>query len=442
MLLAGCSSSSVTGPEDSQPLSAASPGAPPPVAAAPPPPPAAAAAPPAPAPAAVRPVVAPPTPAVPAAGSAAARAAGPSPIDATVYIGAVELWDDDVPATAPALEEMYVQIEVSGVPAAEAANPAAPAVPRNYDDEKRNAIARFFWGKDWSATLNFKLRVAAPDLEATIPLVSFGHESNSKVGEVFVTELTRSAVRTPYFRVSPQSKLSVTTEYRNSKSVSSTVVRTALNIAREATQVVAPGASVLTTLSREGFRGQAQVFDTALNMMFAENTTERETSDFALRYWRPGIAIQASLDSPVDSKSPSYKIGVWQLKLSYPRPSTFSPVEVCGKTQAPFCQDTPANARQAVMTSVSPAAILGYRIVPNTTIATYLAQQSWYAEEAGTLTRAGASAAGFCNRIVRALYDLGLNEFDGRLSARAVGQLMPMDVAALNVIRAESNCKP
>ena len=371
--------------------------------------------------------------------------------DVTVYIEGTEQWGvaerkNEKPAeTDLSLDGMYVQIEVVGFPAADGGGgDGTVVVKRNYEDQKRNVLSRFFWGKDWSATLNFKLRVSTPDLDVTIPLANLGHESTSKSGEVFVTELTRSAVRTPYFRVTPLSKLSVTTEYRTSTTVSSTVVRTALNVAREATQLVAPGASILTTLSREGFRGQAQVFDTALNMMFAENITEREVSEFGLHYWQPGVVVKTRLQSPMDDSGPVYLIGDWWLRMSYPRPSIFSPIEICAKKEdGVFCEKDVGAARSAVTNSVKAAEILGYQIVSNTTIATYLAQQSWYAEGISGLAEKPATAGSFCNRIVRTLYDLGLNEFDARLSAKAVGELMPMDGKALKAIKDDTDsCAP
>jgi|GEM_PF-2699771 len=117
-------------------------------------------------------------------GDAGSRAATSNVLNVTPHIlverqssgATIGFWDDT-----------YTRVRVTAVALGSGGGTgsAASVVDRDYDEERRNAIARFFVGKTLSANLTFRVDIAGerPAYSAVIPVVAMSHTSNSEVGE-------------------------------------------------------------------------------------------------------------------------------------------------------------------------------------------------------------------------------------------------------------------
>ncbi len=353
---------------------------------------------------------------------------------------------------------MYARVRVSSVvyePSTDEGNgPASVQVrQRNYEEEERSILERYFFGRDFSSILSAKVRVVGdnPDqnFDHVFPLASVSHDSNSEVGEAFVTDVSHARVDEPFFRVDPGMKIAVTFEYRQSEEISSNLVNTVLDVAREATELLTVQSTVLTKLTSASAERQAKVFDQALGALFSEELTERVLWEHEVRDWPgPENAISVRFDKPREGNGSNTEFaGLWSIHISCFKPSIFSDWQYCpgkqlseqevadklqssrdGLWRCRNCSHTVSGATSNAFRNISPHMVLATKLSETTTIRDYLRSQDWFADGVAAVAKAAGppvvsndrETVRFCARVKGEMVHLGLNHFDAAVVLHSV----------------------
>lgn len=336
----------------------------------------------------------------------------------------VDFWDDT-----------YTRVRVTAKTLGNA--PSGLGVDRNYDAERRNAIARFFVGKTLSANLTFRVDISGerPAFSSVVPVVAMSHISNSETGEAWSTDIYGQSVN-KLVRIRAGSKISVGVELARSKSADSQIIQSALNVAREATKVIAPESDLLTTFTKNSADKEAKIWDSALGKLFSQSLSEKVLSDSLLHEFLPDtpiVSVQLRLPRNLDSNglNDAMEIGSWDVSLDCPTRSLFIPARrvASGNSQAVTCQvqvkDIPADFK------LSPERVLGYPLSDNTTIYSYLLASPEFNTRlqdvaAATSQTLPAEAKKMCSAILGAGEGLGLTRIDSNLLLWAVTQRFPI----------------
>ncbi len=326
---------------------------------------------------------------------------------------------------------------------------------RNYEEEERTMLERLFIGRNFSSVLSAKVRIVGdnPDqnFDHVFPLASVSHDSNSEVGEAFVTDVSHTRVDEPFFRVDPGMKIAVTFEYRQSEEISSNVVNSVLDVAREATELLAVQSTIITKLTNASAERQAKVFDQALGALFSEELTERVQWEHEMRDWPgPENAISVRFDKPREGNGSDTEFaGHWSVHISCLKPSIFSDWQYCPGIERELsdidkspdslyrcrnCSHTVRGATWRAFREISPHMVLATKLSETTTIRDYLRSQDWFTEGIAAVAKESAAAVQgaavaesaardtvrFCSRIKSEMVHLGLNHRDAAVVLHSI----------------------
>ena len=305
---------------------------------------------------------------------------------------------------------------------------------RSYEQESRNKLLRLLAGRSLATGLNIKVQIIGdgPTFEAVVPTIALAQDSNSEKGENWSTVIyTQSIDR--LVRVRAGSKLSIQAEVLRSKETSSHAIKAVLNTAREATKILAPQASVLTSLSAASMEREARVWDSTLGALFSFSLSERVNADSLVVEWQPSSAqmnIDLHLPKDLSDYDPNYNVGTWSISLDCPTPSLFLSPPVQWSTSKPTTAtcSTPSNAAGEIG-KLGGSRILNYKLTPETSILSHLRSVRAFVDNSQDLLSASNNLAPYalrlCGTILEETEKLGLTQLDGRMVVWAVASNMP-----------------
>jgi hypothetical protein len=283
-------------------------------------------------------------------------------IDVTPYLNFESYWpvtkneSDSEKANRTVLQGAYMRLFAVGGMGHDKTEGQARPNPFAYEGRKRNLLERLIHGESKSAVLVANVSIRNPNSQinhqTTMPLLTITHDSNSEVGEVFLTDVTDSLIDTPYFKVGPNSTISTQFEIKTSKTITSKVVRLVLESINTLASVASPTSSLVTELNKDSVNNRAGRVDDVIGRLFSETVSETIRSERTINDWKPGSFFQVYLDNIMremfDSKQVN-RLGTWRVQLARPRPSMFSDVEYYCLEDSK-CGD---NVRQAAFENLS-----------------------------------------------------------------------------------------
>ena len=321
--------------------------------------------------------------------------------------------------------------------------------------KKRSWLSRALLGQEFSINLTAKVTVGA--FEATFPLATMGHQSNSD-GEQWNRVIHHSMSHSPLFLVKsdgsasvPIVRLSVNGTNSYASRGAAAAIQAALGVARATSEP----ATVITRLSEQSTKDQARAVDAAISKLFGSGIAEEHWTDRDLRAWRVSDknqphGVRVTFRIPKDEgdwESRLFEVGTWTITFDYPRPSIFSDWRICATDTIPRCVTSRENAEKEVHKEISPSQVLSYVLVDGNqgigTIRAYLSQQDWYTSahvEMVNPAMAKGTVSSLCRRIRNEITGLGLNGFDAAIVVWAVAKGMPLPSAAPD-FRAIEDCE-
>jgi hypothetical protein len=339
-----------------------------------------------------------------------------------------------------------------------------------YDYLDRGWFKRLFWGTQYTVNLTAYVSVGA--FEATVPLMTITHTSNRSEGEKFSRVVVHTAQKFPLFLVkgdSSNSMANVRFVVKASDQTDSRAAAAAIQTAESVAKVLAPEASVLTTLSAQRTRDKAEALDRAINAVLSRQLNEEQWFENDVRRWGEGARITLRGPSPEgetdwNNSSEFVRVGRWDVVFEHPRPSIFADAEICisadeAKKLPATCHadfNTAAGVAQSV-SATRPQQVLAFNLTPNNqtvgTIGSYLRQQAWWDEalrDFATL-KTGAAQAGappvsadvtnFCQAIKQTVVGLGLNSIDAGIVAVSVRLAAQLPLAVVTQMQSDvSSC--
>lgn len=317
--------------------------------------------------------------------------------------------------------------------------------PESLKYQKRWWLSRALLGQEFSINLTAKVTVGS--FEATFPLATIGHQSNSD-GEQWQRVIHHSMSHSPLFLVRsdgsasvPIVKLSVNGTNSYASRGAAAAIQTALGVARATSQP----ATVITRLSEQSTKDQARAVDAAISKLFGSGIAEEHWSDRDLRAWRVSeknepLGVRVTFNIPRnegDWDSELREVGTWTITFDYPRPSIFADWRICATDEIPRCVTSREKAEKEVHKEINPSQVLSYALVDGNqglgTIRAYLSQQDWYTSAQAEMVNPAmneATVSSLCRRIRNEITGLGLNGFDAAIVVWAVARGMPMPTGA------------
>jgi hypothetical protein len=332
-----------------------------------------------------------------------------------------------------------------------------------YDYLDRGWFKRLFWGTQY--TINLTAYISVGSFEATVPLMTIDHASNRSDGEKFSRLVVHTAQKFPLFLVKGDGSNSIANVrfvVKASDQTDSRAAAAAIQTAEAVAKVLAPEASVLTTLNAQRTRDKADALDRAINAVLAKQLNEEQWFENDVRRWGKGVRITLRIPGPQSEKdwgdsSQFVPVGAWNVVFEHPRPSIFADDEICvsqagaGEPQRSCHADFATAARTAqTVTAARPQQVLAFNLTasnqPAGTIGSYLRQQEWWQESFKTFAapdKAAPNAAdvsNFCQSIKQTVVGLGLNAVDAGIVAVSVRQAAQVPAAVAAQMQKESSC--
>jgi hypothetical protein len=276
-------------------------------------------------------------------------------------------------------------------------------------------------------------------------------------------------VKSPLFRIGPNTAMTVHVKAGVSSDVKSQASSLAIGAITKAVQIAAPESTLLTKLSKEDVTNTANALDSSISAFMSQKISEDIELGRLTDSWNPSAKLQLygcapfvkTEDSSVGAESEglcgvnedldgqkNIPVGLWVLGLSCPRLSAFDPRDICGgllpKEPASIDEVTqqfvPARidltpesrvaANRVIASSVSDAQILSFNMSSQVSVLDFVRKAQWFSD----FNKAGKSGTGgdyakFCLGAVTDLEQNGFSTFDSALVVRAMVNRIP-EVAA------------
>lgn len=315
---------------------------------------------------------------------------------------------------------------------------------RQYSEESRSAIERFFVGKTDNHVLKFDAQVDPVGVKASAQLYSMLRTS-AKDGQSWTTDIRNNDYLLPYFRLDTSSILTFSANFQSEGSSKFEIGSSVLEIIAQGSKLITPTAVLITDENRSRFNEAADFVDGSLSKLFYKRVTETA---------RQGVAIVPTdndngrllasvvLVSPNPRKTyiaagwPRRVIGRWDVYADKLKKSLFADVT----------QD-PANPTRDVVdvTALDPATVLNFKIGDQEVLRDRFASSEAISKAAKTLAQAsdsavGGAAIGFCRLVATEAAKVGLAPYDVAIAAWAYLEDQALDGTKANA--ALGGCVP
>jgi hypothetical protein len=299
--------------------------------------------------------------------------------------------------------------------------PAAKFGLRDYDQERRFWLWRWFSNKSVTITTLAQVDIADPALPVALPLFSISHNS-VLAGEVFATNITSADVRAPLFRIQPNTSITVHLNTKISDDIRMQAASTALKAVQVAVNVAAPTSTILTTLSAKDISNSATAIDKALSGVASQDVTEDIDLGRLAETWTPGseIVVTATVpwglvrgdkdvDPDTNKESRQDKVvAAWHIRLSCPRPSYFDPRDLCaydgnGGVRFNNSPDQIKSLKTQIATAASASTILREPLSAQFTVMAFVQTQPWFTDFLQKSKKQAADTRLFCANAMTSL---------------------------------------
>jgi hypothetical protein len=325
----------------------------------------------------------------------------------------------------------YVRFFVEGDPPS-----SGGSGQRHYGDEDRDALSRWLVGRTNSRVLTVKVAVQRPNVNGTATLASSSHESSSRVGETWATEVNGRRYLTPYFRVDPGTVVGVQVSLKASRQIQSDVTRRILDVVTRAATLVNPTGSLVTTLNSGRLQSSAEFVDQSISSLFGETLGESSLDDYAPGQWNDQPKEMATITASfpmggrVVDENRTRQIGVWKVFASPALVSIFStvPLHDAGGAVPAGCPAMGSEAQACrAFQGLAAHTVLGLQVGENLTLGQALLADATVDAALARLRGAQANqlaepARVLCSAIAAKAEGLGLNRFDAAATVWAVAR--------------------
>lgn len=302
--------------------------------------------------------------------------------------------------------------------------------------EPRHWLKRYFWSKEFEANLSTKIRIGA--YEATVPLVTISHQSDSN-GEQWSRTVSKQLLDFPLFLVRGDGEASIPViqvKMAGSKEYASKMAGKALESVLAGIQAVSPDSGVLTRLSAQSVKDKSAAVDVAIGRLFSNGLTEEHVAHRDLRRWHSKGGIQISFELPKENEDwdgRAGEMGTWEISFEEPRPSIFGDWRICDNDNGKVkCANSRQSALSRVHAQISPHQVLAYPLIKTNselgTVGAFLIQQEWYGKAMSEFSGKADDALiadGMCLKIQNSIVGLGLNSDDADIVTWAFINGMP-----------------
>lgn len=333
---------------------------------------------------------------------------------------------------------------------------------RSYRNERPSWLTRLLSDEERSVVSVARIEVMNPSLALTVPIYSVSYNSGGEGGEAWATALTSSHVSSPLFRITGNSRFSLTVSTTASDATQSSGFTTAISALTNAVELVSPDAGLLTALSERDANSRAAALDTAISSLLSYSVSEEIRFGRMLTSWRPGAAIQLNgcapfvraewderraATAPAGRRQPpamrdnvrcadeadiggaqNHFIGTWYLMLTCPQFSIFSSRSICASDNSLIDIST-ATLRKTlfgqISISVPNSLVLEEPLGENATIRSVIRGSDFFIAFVDDADPDAADYGRFCASTMDALRQQGLTGLDSALGLRATLSLMP-----------------
>lgn len=363
--------------------------------------------------------------------------------------------------------DTYTRLEIHGFD--DTGHPVDGTGQDVYPYQTRDMVRRLVAGRRTAFTLTAKVSVG--DFQASVPLVSIDHTSDSNVGEQFQRIVFHRVGDFPLFLVrrdGANSVVSALFTVHASDDYQTHAVSDLIKTVQTVATQLSPAVPVLTTLTSADGQKFAATMDATLGHLFSSSIEETQRTDDDIYRW--GDRVKVSLRIPsVDqdwTAIPSQSVGSWKITFANPRPSIFSDIELCpfdiaydAKTGAfvkqirpgnPRCRATFDQAAADIRAEVKADEVLSFHLAGLKsgidTIGKYLVQQDWYNKALTDIVARGAkgqnadSVQSFCRTIRGTIAGLGLSSLDAGIVVVAAREGLDINRAVVEAMRGNGDC--
>lgn len=279
---------------------------------------------------------------------------------------------------------------------------------RNYDEESRSAIERFFVGKVDNHVLKLDAIVEPTGVKASSQLYSMLRTS-AKDGQSWTTDVRNNDYLLPYFRIDKSSTLSFSANFQSEGSSKVDAAGSLLDIVERGSSLIAPHAILITDANMPRFNDAASFVDESLSRLFYKKVSETA---------RQGIAI-----SPTQNEA--HRLA--RIVLVSPHPTkTYATQTMAGRVvgQWEIYADKlikslfiSFNSGNPDYSNLDAASVLNFKISDGEVLRDRLAKSEAIAKAAQALAKADAKsvadpATGFCRLVSVEAAKLGLAPYD------------------------------
>ena len=317
----------------------------------------------------------------------------------------------------------YTRVLIHGSVASELADRAASEISI-LPYAPRDPVARYLLGKKFDVNLSVKMRVGA--FEATAPLVTLSHQSDSN-GEQWSRSIAQRLADFPLFLVTPDGGASVPTfaiKLAGNKAYNSNLIAKSLELITSGFKEVSPASGVLTSLTAASAKNRSRALDAAIGQLFSNGIYEEHVLHRDFLSWREAGGVTVALKIPA-SESGNWEgrlsyVGSWNITFEAPRPSIFSDWKICPEGRQLRCARSREAATAELLKTLSARQVLNYSLLAENselaTIENLVTRNPWYANAIGAYSgNAVADAAvadRVCTEVQAIVVKLGLNDLD------------------------------
>lgn len=380
--------------------------------------------------------------------SGGAPAANASTFQLERYIG-IDSSKWPAPDHQASFSDLYTRIEFHSGSYRAGMTPSAASstnTARDYTQESRGWLSRVLSTETDSVTTLASVQIANPELKVSVPLFSVTHASGSGLGNSWATDFTSSDVRSPLFRIGPNTTVTIDLSAKVSSDLKSQGTSLAVNAITQAVKIANPSAALLTTLSSSNVNSAATAIDTALSGLLSKDIAEDIQLGRLANSWQPGAQFTFYGCSPfVRSENQSannvcgrnvdidgdtdVEVGEWTLALTCPRLSAFDPRDICHSigdaaltSNGTVLPDNLLAAKKEIAANISDSQVLEFPLSSQVTVSAFSQSQIWFTT---FVTAIGHSAkpsdyGAFCAGAVGAYESSGLSQLDSEMALRAL----------------------
>lgn len=265
-----------------------------------------------------------------------------------------------------------------------------------------------------------------------MPLVTVGHNSSRKEGETWTTEVSSRRALTPYFRIDPDSAVTVEFALTAISQYDGSVASDVLDLVKRAVTLVTPTGALLTSLNSDRFERAAQFTDQSISSFFRESIVEQTSNEFAAATWAGDELASIRLEMPMNNDlTPAAKladrvlIGRWTVRAEPALLSIFSDARAGGTgsiatangDRCAAVTDVQLQRGCEALRQLDPEAVLNFEVDNDVTLSQALAGDPGVTGVRDALVEAdersdNAEARKLCGLIANRAQALGFNRID------------------------------